>query len=86
LSVILAALIAEHSGDRHRMAMPNAASMSSTRVQQPARYYTGVTSDVHARLKAHNGKCSHTAKARPRELDVVITFPMSVARWRSNGI
>jgi predicted GIY-YIG superfamily endonuclease len=44
-------------------------------VQQPARYYTGVTSDVHARLAAHNsGKCSHAAQAGPWELDVVITF------------
>ena len=41
----------------------------------PARYYTGVTSNVRARLSAHNaGECIHTARHRPWELDVVIAF------------
>ena len=44
-------------------------------VQTPTRYYTGVTSDVGARLAAHNaGKCPHTAGGRPWEVDVVIEF------------
>ena len=44
-------------------------------VQDPARFYTGVTSDVDARLTAHNaGKCPHTADSRRRELDVVVRF------------
>ena len=43
---------------------------------QPARYYTGVTSHVAARLKAHNGGlCAATAGARPWQVDVVVTFP-----------
>ena len=41
----------------------------------PARYYTGVTSDVEARLTAHNeGKCRHTANGRPWHVDVLIEF------------
>jgi hypothetical protein len=36
------------------------------------RYYTGVTSDWHARLTAHNaGKCPHTADKRPWQIDVL---------------
>jgi predicted GIY-YIG superfamily endonuclease len=42
---------------------------------QPPRYYTGLTSDVTARLDAHNaGRCAHTAKHRPWTIDVVIKF------------
>ncbi|MGH7489211.1 MAG: GIY-YIG nuclease family protein [bacterium] len=41
----------------------------------PSRYYTGVTSDVAARLAAHNaGHCSHTARFGPWQMDVVIEF------------
>ena len=41
----------------------------------PRRYYTGVTSDVSARLVAHNaGRGTHTARFAPWELDVVIEF------------
>jgi putative endonuclease len=39
----------------------------------PARFYTGVTSDVAARLAAHNaGRCSHTGKYRPWTVDVIV--------------
>ena len=39
------------------------------------QYYTGVTSDVKARLSSHNaGECLHSAKHRPWELDVLIAF------------
>ena len=39
------------------------------------RYYTGVTSDVVARLACHNsGGAPHTASGRPWHLDVVIEF------------
>ena len=39
------------------------------------RYYTGLTSDVAARLNDHNtGRCSHTAKSRSWVVDVVIQF------------
>ena len=44
-------------------------------VCNPARYYTGVTSDVNARLAAHNaGRCPHTADGRPWQVDVVVQF------------
>jgi putative endonuclease len=40
-----------------------------------SRYYTGVTSDVAARLAAHNaGHSRHTAKFGPWKMDVVIQF------------
>lgn len=44
-------------------------------VSDPRRYYTGVTSDPHLRLGAHNaGKCTHTAGKGPWALDVVVEF------------
>ena len=39
------------------------------------RYYTGLTSNLAARLDAHNaGKCPHTASGRPWRTDVAIEF------------
>ena len=44
-------------------------------VLEPTRYYTGVTSDITARLAAHNaGHCGHTVDGRPWKLDVAIRF------------
>ena len=41
----------------------------------PKHYYTGLTSNVAARLAAHNaGHCPHTARNGPWEIDVVIEF------------
>jgi predicted GIY-YIG superfamily endonuclease len=41
----------------------------------PNRYYTGLTSDVCARLEAHNaGRCPHTTGGRPWRIDVVVEF------------
>jgi len=41
----------------------------------PARYYTGLASDVAARWADHNaGRCRSTAKHRPWSIDVVIEF------------
>lgn len=41
----------------------------------PLRYYTGLTSNLAARLDAHNaGKCPHTASGRPWRTDVAIAF------------
>ena len=41
----------------------------------PSPYYTGLTSDVAARIAAHNaGRCHHTAKAVPWAPVVVIEF------------
>ena len=39
------------------------------------QFYTGVTSDVRARLADHNaGRCPHTARCRPWQLLVVVEF------------
>ena len=39
------------------------------------RHYVGLTSDVRARVNAHNaGQCHHTARHRPWQLHVVIEF------------
>jgi len=44
-------------------------------VNQPVKYYTGLTSDVAERLIAHNaGRCPHTAKHGPWAVDVVVQF------------
>ena len=41
----------------------------------PPRYYTGVTSDLSARLHAHNaGRCHHTANRRPWTVDLIVKF------------
>ena len=43
--------------------------------ETPPRYYTGVTSNVSARLDAHNhGRCFHTTKHRPWSIDVIVEF------------
>jgi len=39
------------------------------------RYYTGVTSNLAARLAAHNaGQCTHTADGRPWKVAVIVKF------------
>ena len=44
-------------------------------VNDPTKYYTGLTSDLDARLEKHNaGGCPSTAASRPWEVDVVIEF------------
>lgn len=44
-------------------------------LDDPPRFYTGVTADLGAHLEAHNaGRCSHTAKHRPWTVDVVVKF------------
>jgi putative endonuclease len=44
-------------------------------VNEPARHYTGITSNAGARLQSHNaGLCRHTAKHRPWWLLVAIEF------------
>ena len=41
----------------------------------PPRYYTGLTSNLAARLMFHNqGLCRHTANGAPWHLDVVVEF------------
>ncbi len=42
----------------------------------PAQWYTGLTSDLRARLAEHNsGKSPHTAKFKPWELVIYLAFP-----------
>ena len=44
-------------------------------VAAPDRYYTGVTSDLGARLDDHNaGRCPHTADGRPWQIDLYVKF------------
>jgi predicted GIY-YIG superfamily endonuclease len=41
----------------------------------PGRYYTGLTSNLAARVDAHNaGRCPHTASGKPWIVDVIIEF------------
>lgn len=50
------------------------------------RYYTGVTSNVGARLAAHNaGLCAHTASGRPWRLIVIVKFLDEDAPYDSSG-
>jgi predicted GIY-YIG superfamily endonuclease len=42
---------------------------------EPSRYYTGLTSNMRARLDAHNdGVSPHTARGRPWAIDVLVRF------------
>ena len=44
-------------------------------LENPPKYYTGLTSDVTRRCAEHNaGKCIHSAKHRSWSVDVVIEF------------
>ena len=41
----------------------------------PGRYYTGLTSNMAARLDAHNaGRCPHTASGKPWIIDAIVEF------------
>ena len=41
----------------------------------PTRYYTGLTSNVAARLAAHNaGRVPHTSDGKPWIIDVIVEF------------
>jgi predicted GIY-YIG superfamily endonuclease len=41
----------------------------------PGRHYVGSTSDLNARLAAHNaGKVSHTSKCKPWRVETAIAF------------
>lgn len=42
---------------------------------RPAKTYIGITEELEARLKAHNGGSSaHTARFRPWKLEVALAF------------
>jgi len=50
------------------------------------RFYTGVTSDVSARIEWHNaGRCHHTAKHRPWELVVAVECPQNAHRTKARS-
>ena len=41
----------------------------------PTQFYTGITDDIQERLRHHNnGESTHTAKYRPWELVVCVSF------------
>ncbi len=41
----------------------------------PRRHYTGLTEDLHGRVKAHNsGQLPYTAKYRPWRIETAIAF------------
>ena len=43
--------------------------------RRPDRYYTGLTSNVTARLADHNdGRCASTAGNRPWRIDLIVEF------------
>lgn len=61
--------------------MPGQAKMHYTyvyilqSVNDPSQHYTGLTSDIKARLKKHNeGGCFHTAKFKPWKIKTAIAF------------
>ncbi|WP_304219616.1 GIY-YIG nuclease family protein [Phenylobacterium aquaticum] len=44
-------------------------------LENPERYYVGVTSDLRARLNRHNaGEVSHTSKYAPWEIKTYVGF------------
>ena len=58
-----------------RVRVPKHSVYGLRSVTEGKRFYTGVTSDVPARIEWHNaGRCHHTAKHRPWELVVAVEF------------
>jgi putative endonuclease len=57
--------------------MPEARFLYVLKSADPkSHFYTGLTTDVRARLADHNaGRCPHTARYRPRQLHVTIELP-----------
>lgn len=46
-----------------------------TSLSNSSHHYTGMTSDLHARLAIHNsGGCPHTAKFRPWQIETALSF------------
>ena len=44
-------------------------------LEDPDRYYVGITEDIEQRLKYHNtGKSAHTRKYRPWQIETAIAF------------
>jgi putative endonuclease len=57
--------------------MPEARFLYVLKSADPkSHFYTGLTTDVRARLADHNaGRCPHTARYRPWQLHVTIELP-----------
>ncbi|MEO8520097.1 MAG: GIY-YIG nuclease family protein [Acidobacteriota bacterium] len=56
-------------------------------VPDPTRPYIGLTSDLEARLAAHNaGRCRHTARYRPWEVVVALRADAVLGRVHDAGI
>ena len=57
------------------MAFPQTIVYVLKSADDPTRYYTGLTSNLTARLDAHNsGRVGHTANGKPWSVDVVVEF------------
>jgi predicted GIY-YIG superfamily endonuclease len=57
------------------MALPKCIVYVLKSETDPARYYTGLTSCLAARLDAHNaGRSPHTASGKPWIIDVIVEF------------
>ncbi len=57
------------------MAEPKSVDYVLRSLSDRDRYYTGVTSDLSARLSDHNaGRCPHTADGRPWQVDMSVHF------------
>lgn len=57
------------------MALPKTIVYVLKSEPDPARYYTGLTSNLADRLEAHNaGRCPHTASGKPWIIDVIVRF------------
>ena len=57
------------------MAFPQTIVYVLKSAADPARYYTGCTSNLTRRLEAHNGgRVPHTADGKPWIVDVILEF------------
>jgi putative endonuclease len=69
------ALGVEASGQPSTRPPEDVLAANVDRTVSRSRYYTGVTSDLSARLEAHNsGRCAHTSPNAPWEVDVFVQF------------
>lgn len=60
---------------RADMAKPQQFVYVLNSTSNPKRYYTGLTSNLRARLAEHNeGRCSHTSRWTPWRVIVVVAF------------
>jgi len=76
---------------RAAMANPQRFVYVLNSTSDPTRYYTGLTSNVRARLAEHNnGSCLHTSRWTPWRVIVVVAFAsedraMAFERYLKSG-